>query len=471
MARSKIKQIVKYAVKYTKVLLLFFDIVVLNASFFAAILIRFGSFQFPYQNDYLRLLALGNLLWILLIGVFDAYKIMRFEPVEMMLKRTFRMCLVHFPLFMLLTYIIDFRDSSRFVFIVFFLIMTTTMITYRVILFELLKKLRRRGVNHKLVAIVGYNDNAKDIYEVLTADIAYGYKVLGFLTDENVNPKEVRYLGKIDDIEEVLLKYKVEEIYIALTTTNTKRVRHIFKVCDRFGVRVKIIPDFQKYTSSHIVQIRYYNHIPVLQRRREPLALFVNKAVKRIFDIVFSLFVLVFLVSWIYPLTAILVRWESKGPILFRQKRSGLDGKVFTCYKIRTMVVDAGETPKGTQNNDPRITKLGRFLRKSRIDELPQFFNVLIGNMSVVGPRPHMLVHTEEYGELIDEFMVRHFVKPGITGWAQTVGELNPDQKLKEMREKVQNDLWYIENWSFLLDIKIIVNTTLKIFQHDPNAK
>lgn len=466
MVNRRVRNFVSGAVRYTKVLLLFFDVIVLNISFFLAVLIRFGTFDIPYQVDYFRLLALGNIVWLLLIGVFDAYKVMRFEPVEAMLRRTTRMCLTHFPLFILMTYIIDFRDSSRMVFIYFFVLMLAGMLLYRVVLFQALKYLRRRGVNHKVVAIVGYNDNAKDIYEVLTADIAYGYRVMGFFTDENVNPREVRYIGNLDSIEAHLKRGIIEEMYIALAITNARRVQGIFRLCDRYGVRVKIIPDFQKYTSSHHVQIHYYSHIPVLRMRSEPLTYLANQLAKRAFDIVFSLGVIVCLVSWIVPISALIIRFTSKGPVIFRQLRSGVDGKIFTCYKLRTMEHDAQVIPSGTLKNDPRVTPFGRFLRRSKIDELPQFFNVLAGTMSVVGPRPHMLIHTEKYSELINEFNVRHYVKPGITGWAQTVGELTPEKKLHEMREKVKNDIWYIENWSFLLDMKIILNTTINIFRN-----
>jgi undecaprenyl-phosphate galactose phosphotransferase/putative colanic acid biosynthesis UDP-glucose lipid carrier transferase len=335
-----------------------------------------------------------------------------------------------------------------------------------------LKYLRRRGINHRVVGIVGFNQNARDLYELLTADVSYGYRVLGYFTDES---KDVtlgaKVFGKLDDIHEEIDRGRVEEVYVAVTTTNSSRVKRIIRHCERKGVRVKIIPNFQKYTSSHSVDINYYSTVPVLSIRREPLSKLPNIVLKRSFDILFSIIVLVGILSWLYPFVALIIKLNTKGPVIFRQRRSGIDGEVFTCYKFRTMEQNEDSNRIGTQDNDPRITKVGKFLRKSRIDELPQFINVLIGNMSIVGPRPHMIIHTEVYSELIDEFMIRHYVKPGITGWAQTVGYLDANQKLKEMKEKVKNDIWYIENWSFLLDIKIIVNTTLNIFRDDPNAK
>lgn len=465
MVNRKIRNFVTRMVRHTKILLLLLDILVLNLSFFFAILIRFGGVDFPYQGDYLRVLILGNVIWFLLIGVFDAYKMMRFEPMEQTLRRTLKMVFAHFPLFILMTYVMDFRDSSRLVFLVFLGLFVLGVIVYRIFLFELLKYLRRRGVNHKVVAIVGYNDNAKDIYDVLTSDISYGYRVMGFFTDVEVGANEIRYIGNIDSIEKELMKGRIEELYVALATTNARRVKKIFSLCDRHGVRVKIIPDFQKYTASHHVQISYYSHVPVLRMRREPLAYLSNQLVKRGFDIIFSIIVLFGLFIWVFPIVALIIKLSpSKGPVIFRQKRSGLDGQIFTCYKIRTMIMDGDFNEKGTMKDDKRITKFGWFLRKTKIDELPQFINVLIGTMSVVGPRPHMLVHTEKYSDLINEFNVRHYVKPGITGWAQTVGFIDSDQKLKEMKDKVKNDIWYIENWSFLLDLKIILNTTLSIF-------
>lgn len=465
MIHRNIRNFVGRIVKHTKLLLLLFDIIVLNLAFLGAVLVRFGSLDFPYQHDYLQLLLLGNVIWILLIGVFDAYKVTRFEPMETTLLRTIRMVFTHFPLFLLITYIIDFRDSSRLLLFVFLGFLLFGVIFYRIVAIAILKWLRRRGVNHKSVAIIGYNRNAVDIYDVLTSDIAYGYRVMGYFTDEKIRPGEIPFLGNLDSIEEGFKKRKIDEVYVALSTTNAKRVKNIFQLCDRYGVRVNIIPNFQKYTASHVVQIKYYRHVPVLRRRTEPLTYSINKWMKRLFDIVFSLVVILGLLWWIYPIVAIVSKLTSIGPVIFRQRRSGIDGKVFTCYKFRTMVENDTSELQGTQRSDPRITPFGRFLRKTKIDELPQFVNVLFGNMSVVGPRPHMLVHTEVYSELISEFMVRHYVKPGVTGWAQIVGELYPEEKLKEMKEKIKNDIWYIENWSFLLDLKIIINTTLCVFR------
>ena len=188
------------------------------------------------------------------------------------------------------------------------------------------------------------------------------------------------------------------------------------------------------------------------------------------FDLFFSLFIILILYPLIFPAVIIIQKLTSKGPVFFIQKRSGQDNRVFNCIKFRTMFIDKSNNIIGTQKNDPRITPFGKFLRKSRIDELPQFINVFKGDMSVVGPRPHMLKHTEEYSKIVDEFLVRHFVKPGITGWAQATGYIDETKKLQEMKDKVKKDIWYIENWSFVLDVKIIMLTVFKICSKDKNA-
>lgn len=189
------------------------------------------------------------------------------------------------------------------------------------------------------------------------------------------------------------------------------------------------------------------------------------------FDIAFSIFVILIVMPWLFPIVFIIQKITSKGPVFFVQLRSGQDNKIFKCLKFRTMTLNDFSDKIGTQDNDPRITKFGKILRKTRIDELPQFFNVLFGQMSIVGPRPHMLTHTEEYSKLIDQFLVRQYVKPGITGWAQATGYIDESKKLQEMQDKVKNDIYYIENWSFMLDMKIIFLTIYNVFKGDKNAK
>jgi len=210
--------------------------------------------------------------------------------------------------------------------------------------------------------------------------------------------------------------------------------------------------------------------IPLLTLRREPLQAFYNRALKRAFDIVFSLGILCTIFPFLYIIVGFLIKRSSPGPIFFKQKRTGLYGRDFECYKFRTMRVNAEADTLQAVKDDPRKTKIGDFLRRTNLDEFPQFINVLKGDMSVVGPRPHMLKHTEQYSALIDKYMVRHLVKPGVTGWAQVTGYRGETKTLEQMEGRVKRDVWYIENWSFFLDLKIIVVTLLNMCRGEKNA-
>jgi len=195
-----------------------------------------------------------------------------------------------------------------------------------------------------------------------------------------------------------------------------------------------------------------------------------NRFKKRLFDTVFSIFVIVFVFSWLFPILAIIIKFQSKGPVFFVQVRSGRDNKPFKCFKFRSMRVNNESDRKQATRDDNRITAIGAFMRRTSLDELPQFFNVIMGNMSVVGPRPHMISHTEQYSQLIDTFMVRHFLKPGITGWAQIKGLRGETKSTEDMLARVEADVWYLENWSFLLDLKIVFLTFFNVFAGDKNA-
>lgn len=210
--------------------------------------------------------------------------------------------------------------------------------------------------------------------------------------------------------------------------------------------------------------------IPLLTIRREPLQAAYNRAIKRAFDIIFSFCILITIYPVLYTIAGFLIKRSSPGPILFKQKRTGLYGHEFECYKFRTMKMNEQADSMQAVKNDPRKTKIGDFLRRTNLDEFPQFVNVLKGDMSVVGPRPHMLRHTEQYSALIDKYMIRHLVKPGVTGWAQVTGYRGETRTLEQMEGRVKRDVWYIENWSFFLDLKIIVITVLNMFRGEDNA-
>jgi Undecaprenyl-phosphate glucose phosphotransferase len=234
-------------------------------------------------------------------------------------------------------------------------------------------------------------------------------------------------------------------------------------------IRFKVVPDFRGFIFKR-VNIDFFNDVPVITLREEPLTDFINRFTKRVFDLIFSLLTIVFVLSWLYPIIAVLIKLSSKGPVLFKQSRSGVSNEEFLCYKFRSMTMSDEADTKQATKGDVRITKIGAFLRKSSLDEFPQFFNVFMGDMSIVGPRPHMLKHTEEYSALIQKYMVRQLVKPGITGAAQVKGYRGETKELEDMEGRVRLDVWYIENWSLSLDINIIFHTVWNAFKGDEKA-
>jgi putative colanic acid biosynthesis UDP-glucose lipid carrier transferase len=234
-------------------------------------------------------------------------------------------------------------------------------------------------------------------------------------------------------------------------------------------IRFYIVPEFYRIVKKSLV-MEVMESVPLLSIRREPLQSAYNRVLKRMFDILFSSLFLLCLYPLIYAIVGIMIKLSSSGPILFRQKRTGIYGEEFDCLKFRTMRLNTQADSQQAQKDDPRKTRIGDFLRHTNLDELPQFVNIFKGEMSVVGPRPHMLKHTELYSTIIDKYMVRHLVKPGLTGWAQVTGYRGETRTLEQMEGRVKRDVWYIENWSFILDLKIIFVTVLNMFRGERNA-
>ncbi len=333
----------------------------------------------------------------------------------------------------------------------------------------ILKYYRRRGYNHRTVVIVGSRKSGETIYQELK-NSDFGYKIIGYFDDDNTyKPKMPQYLGKLDEIKAYVTKNKINEIYYSLTDNTDNAITDLIVFSEKNMVRFFIIPEFFNYIRRRFI-LRFIDSVPVVSLRNEPLVHLPNRFIKRGFDIVFSLLVILIIFPPIFLIIGSLIKLSSPGPLLFKQKRTGQRGISFNCYKFRSMRLNSNSDKQQATKDDPRITKIGAFIRKTSIDELPQFINVLKGDMSVVGPRPHMLKHTEEYSRLIDKFMIRHLVKPGITGWAQVTGYRGETKTLNDMEGRVQKDVWYIENWSFLLDLKIIAKTLINAFKGEKMA-
>ena len=348
------------------------------------------------------------------------------------------------------------------------------LLTLRTIERLLLGLLRSKGRNTRSVLFVGNDPANLAMYEELISDSTTGYRVNGYYSDEDIEqaPEAFVKLGNYNDFIAAIDENReipvVDEIYCSLSHAEDAIIRKIMKFCDKEVIRFiyvpRIFPNMQLSLKPEIIgnSVVYTNH-------HEPLMGLTNKFFKRLFDIFFSILALLILMPFV-PFIALIVKWQSPGPLLFKQKRTGMNGRVFTCYKFRSMHVNEDADRLQATKKDPRKFSFGNFMRKYNIDEMPQFFNVLRSDMSIVGPRPHMTLHTEKYSSLIEKYMVRHFAKPGITGLAQVTGYRGETEELWQMEGRIRKDIWYIENWTFWLDIKICFMTLMTMFKHDENA-
>jgi undecaprenyl-phosphate galactose phosphotransferase/putative colanic acid biosynthesis UDP-glucose lipid carrier transferase len=458
--------------RYFKLLFVFWDAVLLNVAILLSFLLRYGNWDRIDLKEVQTICLLSNLFWVFILFYKDAYRIIRIERIENILIRMIKHIFIHTALIVVFVSLLKYSEVSRFRLLYFYIIFFVLLFISRIVFMKFMKYIRAQGYNYKSVIIVGANDKGESIRKFLSKDLTYGYRFLGFF-DDKVDPFASiagPILGGFDAVQEFVANGNVDEMYIALHIDNIKTIQELTALCERYMVRIKFIPDFQQYTRSRKVEITFYGNIPVLMLRKEPLEVLPNLLLKKLFDLVFSFSVIVLVFPWLFPIIILMIKMDSPGPVFFRQRRSGRDNKDFWCVKFRTMQVNKFSDSIQATLGDSRVTKMGAFMRRTNIDELPQFFNVLWGTMSVIGPRPHMLKHTEQYSELINNYLVRHYAKPGISGWAQVNGFRGETKELSEMKDRVDFDIWYIENWSLLLDLKIIYLTLFNVFKGEEKA-
>ncbi len=365
-----------------------------------------------------------------------------------------------FSFFNLLDYEIPDKKLIKYL-----IIFNLAIFILKIIIYILLKIYRAKGKNLRDFIVIGYNDETVKFKELLELRKDYGYRFRHFISSKT--GQEI--YGDLSKLREYLQKFSVDVVFVSLRDYSDEEIKEIISISDEFFAKVKFIPDNKQILGSKL-NIEHYDYFPVLSLQKSPLDKPVNKIFKRFFDIIFSLIVLVGIMSWLYPILAILIKLESKGPVFFKQKRNGVNYHLFECYKFRSMYQNNEANTRQVSKNDNRITRIGKFLRKTSVDEMPQFINVLKGDMSVVGPRPHMVKENERFMRRVDKFMSRHYVKPGITGLAQVKGYRGEVKTDEDIINRIKYDLYYIENWSFWLDLKIIVFTVLKIAKGDEKA-
>lgn len=337
----------------------------------------------------------------------------------------------------------------------------------RTIVHNILKHSRSKRHNQRYVILVGHPWNLEDIYHTLN-DHSLGFKILGIFTRKELpEDMQLKNLGGRRMVMSYLRQHQeVTDLYMVPDTDYTAETDEIFRYCEDHMIRFYALPVFMEFLTKRM-ELSHLGSTMLLSVRNEPLQDPVNRGVKRLFDILTSGLFLLTVFPIVYLIAGIIIKIQSPGPILFKQKRNGLDGKEFYCLKFRSMHVNKDSDRIQATKNDPRKFKFGNLMRKTNIDELPQFINVFKGDMSLVGPRPHMLLHTQEYSRLIRRYMVRHLVKPGITGWAQVQGFRGETKTLDQMENRVKADIWYVENWSFGLDLRIMWRTLLNMLRHN----
>jgi putative colanic acid biosynthesis UDP-glucose lipid carrier transferase len=320
------------------------------------------------------------------------------------------------------------------------------------------------------VAIWGFNKTSIELASHLETH-SYFIDFIGILNENssvNYRTNEDFSLALTNAIHKAS-KENVNELFIVANPDLISDLNYFFELGDKYCMRLKFVPDFSSISKIHFSSSNL-NNFHVIKPRYEPLQNAYNRLAKRIFDLVFSSLVIVLIMSWLYPILAFLIKKQSKGPVLFKQMRTGKKNEPFCCYKFRSMYTDIGDESQQAKRDDVRVTPIGKFLRRSNLDEMPQFFNVLMGDMSVVGPRPHMIKHTSDYNDHINNFMVRHFVKPGITGLAQVSGLRGETKEVSDMMRRVNRDIEYVRRWSLIADIKICFLTVIVTLKGDKNA-
>lgn len=438
------------------------DLLLLNIAFFLSASIAQSPEILFERTIMFVLLLLSNIVWFFYASMSAFYNDFFSRPFAYQFINILKTAVVQTLLAVTFIFLVK-EDLFTRNFIVLFAVFIVILVSLRTIVFKkILKSIRKKGKNVRNLLIIGSGETAENFKQMIISNPDLGYEFYGFFNGTDRDKNNV--IGTFEELNSVLLTKEVDEVVIALQESSSARIDELIRICNINAVKVHIIPDYIRFLGNRF-QASTMGSFPIITAREEPLNEANWRFVKRVFDIFFSLLVLVFVLSWLFPLTAILIKLNSSGPVLFVQERFGVRNKKFRCYKFRTLIYSENSDGKfiPVVEKDPRVTSVGRILRKTNIDELPQFINVLKGEMSVVGPRPHAIMFDMEYEKVFEEIKMRYNVKPGITGWAQIHGFRgdveNEEENRKRLRKRMEYDLWYIENWSFKLDIQIILMT------------
>lgn len=451
--------------KFISVLRLVTDLAIINISFILAAILA-QSWDTLLERQYMFvLLLLSNVLWLVTARTTKLNSDISSRSLTSESITLFNNIFIQVTVFVFFIFTIK-EDLFTRNFILYFSAGSYFLILSKsYLLKKIITNARAKGKNLRKVVIIGNNEMGVDFKQSIIDEPNFGYKFLGFID----NNKSSEIIADINEFESFLDSEDVDEVIIALNINEFETIRKVLRICDKTAVKSFVIPDYFQLLSNKF-QLDMLGNYPIITVRNNPLEEFHWRLLKRIFDFLFSSILFITVFWWLFIIIGFIIKLTSKGSIFFIQDRVGKNNKIFKCYKFRTMTVEANNKNDSNfpiKNQDSRITKIGKLLRRSNLDEIPQIFNVLKGEMSIVGPRPHAIPFDKNYGEIVDEIRLRHRVNPGITGWAQIYGLRGDVFDLKEQivrtKKRIEYDIWYIENWSFKLDLQIIARTIYQI--------
>ncbi len=436
------------------VLFVIADVIAMTVSFFGAHYVEFQSYSLTSTYFYALLISIA--IWIIIDLLTKDYKIGRGTEYSRTFNHSAKSVAIFMSSLLFIWVFSNYKVLDRSFLATYFMALVLSVSFTRLFTHWALNRYRRLGKNFRNAVIVGYDKLGFSLFDALDRNKDHGIRCEGFYGEETGVVHNYRKLGSVGDF----LRATWEKLDFVYVSGHLKKdiIDKIIERADNEFVKVKLLPTFANYQPK-IYTLRRFENISVIDVNDLPLDNIFNRFVKRSFDIIFSLCVIIFILSWLYPIIAIIIRLETEGPVIFRQLRHGRNNRTFWCWKFRSMVINDEADTRWATKRDPRVTRFGRFLRESSLDELPQFFNVLFGEMTIVGPRPHAVEMNEHYKNKVDRFYQRHAYKPGITGLAQSMGYRGEIREFYHIKNRVKLDRFYFQNWSFTFDLKIIIKT------------
>jgi len=456
--------------RYLQFTLIALDLFMLNLAFFISKIIFDQGVATKFFSAYLAFWLFLNTFWVVLSFILGSYTERVILHFESFTKRTVQIYIIWIVFLFFYLFFSRETEVSRLFILATIISFGTALLFNRFLYVGIKHFIRKQDSLFNNVIIIGYNETAKKLAEYFSEE-GINTHLLGFVEDQKnvmeLSPYPI--LCGMDDVIRVSKELDVQEIYCTITPEQNDSIYTLMREAENEVIRFKVVPNLSFFFSKPVI-IDYIKDLPILSLRSEPLEDVGNRVKKRALDVTVSLLVCIFFLSWMIPLLGLLILIESRGPIFFSQMRTGKNNKMFKCYKFRSMTVNKDSDSVQATKNDRRVTKIGKIIRKTSLDEFPQFFNVLKGEMSLVGPRPHMVKHTNDYSKIVDQYMIRQFLKPGITGWAQVNGFRGEISNPKQIELRVKHDLWYLENWNVWLDLRIMFLTVYNVFSGEKNA-